>query len=170
MSTARLLWIVVVLLAVPLIAQEGAPEIPSCDAEGYRQFDFWVGEWEVTTPDGERAGSNRIEKILNDCVLMESWEGAGGSVGKSFNMYYQRLDEWRQTWVDGAGGRLDLAGGLEDGRMVLRGEMPGRQGGMVLHEISWEPSDDGSVKQHWRTSTDGGESWSDAFVGIYRKR
>ena len=84
-------------------------------------------------------------------------------------MYYARDSQWHQSWVDGAGGRLDLAGGLDkNGRMVLSGRMPGPEGTEVLHEISWEALGDGTVKQHWRTSKDGGEAWQDAFVGIYR--
>jgi hypothetical protein len=100
---------------------------------------------------------------------MENWQGARGSAGKSFNHYFARDGKWRQTWVDAAGGRLDLEGGLDGDRMVLKGTMPGADGEPVLHEISWQPHEDGSVTQHWRASTDDGESWQDVFVGIYRR-
>jgi hypothetical protein len=153
------------MAAAAATAQQEAP----CTTPQHRQFDFWAGSWEVTTPDGKVAGTNTIRSILNGCVLEESWEGAGGSIGKSFNMYYARDHQWHQSWVDGAGRRLDLAGGLDDGgRMVLSGRMPGPDGAEVLHEISWEDLGDGTVKQHWRVSRDGGEAWQDAFVGIYR--
>jgi len=85
-------------------------------------------------------------------------------------MYFRGDDTWRQTWVDAGGGRLDLSGGLEAGRMVLRGAMPGtKDGETVLHEISFAPQDNGEVKQHWRSSADGGKTWSDVFLGIYRR-
>ena len=143
---------------------------PPCSAPEHRQFDFWAGDWEVKTPDGKLAGANSIRPILNGCALEESWQGAGGSVGKSFNMYYSRDGRWHQSWVDGNGTRLDLAGGLDErGRMVLSGTMPGPQGQPVLHEISWERLEDGTVKQHWRVSTDDGKAWRDAFVGIYSR-
>ena len=29
---------------------------PPCSAPEYHQFDFWLGDWEVTTPDGKPAG------------------------------------------------------------------------------------------------------------------
>jgi hypothetical protein len=146
-----------------------AQQPPSCDAEEHRQFDFWIGDWQVTTPDGQPAGTNRIESILNGCVLLENWTGRSGSIGKSFNMYDRRAGRWRQTWVDGAGGRLDLVGGLDGGAMVLGGTTPAPDGGEVLHEIRWERFDEGKVRQHWRMSRDGGKSWSDAFVGIYAR-
>jgi hypothetical protein len=154
------------LSAVAATAQEAAP----CSGAEHRQFDFWLGAWEVVTPEGELAGRNTIARILNGCALEESWHGASGSIGKSLNMYYERDGTWRQSWVDGAGGRLDLAGGLDaEGRMVLSGTMPGPDGGEVLHEVSWQPLADGTVRQHWRASRDGGENWRDVFVGIYRR-
>lgn len=141
---------------------------PTCDTEEHRQFDFWIGEWAVETPDGQPAGENTIEKVLNGCVLTENWRGAQGSKGKSFNMFYSRDGRWHQTWVDNAGGRLDLSGGLDDrGRMVLSGEALGRDGDAVVHEIAWTPLADGTVEQHWRASRDGGQSWTDLFRGIY---
>jgi hypothetical protein len=153
-------------VAPAALAQNAAP----CSSPEYAQFDFWVGTWDVTAPDGSAAGSNRIEKILNGCVLQENWSGAGGSIGKSFNMYYARDKTWRQTWVDGQGSRLDLAGGWADGKMTLKGETPGQGGKLVRHEVSWTPQPDGTVVQHWRASRDEGKTWTDAFLGIYKKR
>ena len=153
------------------VAQQPAQQ-PGCDSEKHRQFDFWIGEWEVTNPAGQRAGTNRIEKILNGCVLQENWVGAGGSAGKSFNMYYALDDTWRQTWVDGSGTRLDLVGGFDGKEMVLSGEMPSAQGdgSTVFHEISFTPNEDGTVQQHWRASRDGKKTWNDLFVGTYKKK
>ncbi len=158
------------LLAVLLaMAGSAAGQEPPCAATEHRQFDFWLGSWEVITQDGNVAGTNNIRRILNGCALEESWQGAEGSLGKSFNMYFARDGKWHQTWVDGGGSRLDLAGGLDErGRMVMAGLMPGPAGGEVLHEISWEKLANGTVRQHWRASKDGGQAWQDVFVGIYR--
>ncbi|REJ84571.1 MAG: hypothetical protein DWQ36_25610 [Acidobacteria bacterium] len=168
-----LLWLSTAGAAAALeSAQEPAPTpAPApCTAAEYGQLDFLVGDWVVEAPNGDRAGTNRFEKILGGCVVMENWQGAGGSVGKSFNHYSSVDGKWRQTWVDGQGGRLDLAGGLDEGgRMVLRGSMPGRDGGTVDHELSFTPREDGSVLQHWRASRDGGATWNDVFRGIYRR-
>ncbi len=72
----------------------------ACVGPEHRQFDFWIGVWEVHTPDGKAAGTNRIERILGGCVLQESWIGAGGMRGMSFNMYSAADQQWHQTWVD----------------------------------------------------------------------
>lgn len=159
------LWLSLLLL-VPLT---GHAQQPACDAPAHRQFDFWIGEWEVRDAEGKLAGHNRIEKTLGGCVLHESWRGAQGVSGESFNVYSERHGRWHQTWVDSGGTLLLLDGGLEGDRMVLSGTHPGREGGEVLHQISWELLDDGRVKQHWRASKDGGGTWQDLFVGFYSK-
>lgn len=141
-----------------------------CEGPEYRQFDFWVGDWEVQTPNGGQAGTNRIERILGGCVLQESWVGARGMQGMSFNMYSAVDKRWHQTWVDSNGQRLDLAGGLADGKMVLGGDAPQADGRVVTNRITWQALDDGRVRQHWETSADSGRTWQDAFVGLYRRK
>jgi hypothetical protein len=147
----------------------GAEETKPCSAPEYRQFDFWLGKWNVTDAQGKPAGKNEIKRLLSDCVLHESWKG-GGSVGQSFNIYDARTGRWHQTWVDDRGQLLQLDGGLEGERMVLRGTRPGRDGKPVLHEISWTPNADGTLTQHWRATKDDGRTWRDLFVGTYRRR
>ena len=147
---------------VPLQAQTRA-----CDAPQHRQFDFWVGDWRVETPSGQPAGSNRVELILGGCVLQENWTSTTGGEGRSFNLYSAATTEWHQTWVDGSGTLLQLDGGLRDGAMVLSGEVRGPNGSTTLNEISWRVIDGGRVRQHWRSSGDGGTTWTDVFIGIY---
>lgn len=153
----------------PSGAASTAPAPPPCSAPEHRQFDFWIGDWEVTDPAGAPQGTNRIEPILGGCVLKESWSGTGGSEGNSFNLYHAPTRRWHQTWVDDHGTLLLLDGGLEDGSMVLTGTSKARDGGTVSHRITWTPRPDGSVRQHWQTSRDDGATWSDAFDGTYRK-
>ena len=152
-----------VFAPTPAGAQQQAP----CAAEAHRQFDFWVGNWEVTNPDGKVVGTNRITAILGGCVLLEEWQSAGPHSGKSFNIYDAANDKWHQTWVDNGGLLLELDGRLEDGRMVLSGQRPGRDGGEVRHRITWEPLESGDVRQTWDSSTDGGQSWNTVFNGLY---
>ena len=146
------------------------PAAGPCDRPECRQFDFWIGVWDVSLPDGSKAGTNRIEKILDGCVLEENWTGAQGLRGKSLNLYSAGDRRWHQTWVDSKGSRLDLAGGLRGKNMVLEGEVARASGVIVAHRITWEPLDDGGVRQHWQSSQDGRKTWSDAFIGIYRRQ
>ena len=49
-------------LALVLSAVQ-APAVPPrpCAGPLHRQFDFWIGTWDVTGPAGKFAGVNRIE-------------------------------------------------------------------------------------------------------------
>lgn len=139
---------------------------PTCDSEQHRQFDFWLGRWEVTA-NGQPAGRNHIEKINNGCALAEHWISATpGFSGSSLNIYDRARGEWHQTWVDSSGTLLQIDGGWADGKMVLSGTLPGPDGRPQINRITWTPNKDGSVRQHWETSSDG-QAWSTAFDGHY---
>ncbi len=153
----------------PPVAPSPTPRSPGCDAPEYRQFDFWVGSWRVTQPDGSFAGTNRVEPMLDGCVLYESWAGAGGSRGHSFNIYSRQDMRWHQTWVDSRGSLLELSGGLKAGSMVMRGSGKARDGAAITHRITWTPRADGTVRQHWEVSRDGGTTWSTVFDGLYTR-
>lgn len=149
------------------VAQPPAP----CASTGHRQFDFWLGTWDVTTADGKPAGRNRITSVHNGCALLEQWEGRGGFTGTSLNAFDATAQRWHQTWVDASGGLLRLDGTFEDGRMRLEGDTADaeRAGARVRQRIEWTPQGDGRVRQHWQASKDGGRTWSTVFDGWYRK-
>ena len=90
-----------------------------CDFDShYREFDFWLGEWEVRTAAGSvLAGNSVIEKTLGSCVILENWTGAGGGSGKSFNIYNATSKQWEQIWVDATGSLTKYSGGIKDGAM-----------------------------------------------------
>lgn len=135
----------------------------------HRQFDFWLGEWEVRTADGQVAGVNRIESEYDGCVLHERYTTDRGYRGQSLNIYDASRKVWHQTWVDSDGLLLLLEGGIRDGRMVLEGQTVGADGQVTRHRISWTPNADGSVRQLWE-STDAEGEWSTAFDGRYTRK
>lgn len=142
---------------------------PACTAAEHRQFDFWIGRWEVFTPDGKKAGENHIEAIDGGCALIERWRGNGGFSGTSLNSWDAQARQWRQHWVDNQGGLLQLAGGLDGGSMVLSssGPDPDQPGATLRQRILWTALSDGAVRQHWQTSRDDGATWGTAFDGRY---
>ncbi|MDX1501302.1 MAG: hypothetical protein R3325_02990 [Thermoanaerobaculia bacterium] len=160
----------VLLLALVAGGAAAQPAGGPCNDPLHRQFDFWVGEWEVTSPDGSVAGSNVIEPILDGCVLQETWSGAGGSAGSSFNFYNPQRGVWQQFWVWRNGVPLELEGAFADGRMTLEGESTGQDGSPVRNRVVWTDNPDGTVRQQWEVSRDGGATWTTAFDGLYRRR
>ena len=159
--------VLLALLAVNLSAQT-PPTPPPLPPEA-RQFDFWVGEWEVTNPAGKTAGHSKIESIAGGAGLLENWTGGGGYAGKSLNAYNAAKKQWQQYWVGSDGGVLELTGGLVEGRMVLAAEHEVK-GKPLTERITWTPNPDGSVRQHWEQSADAGKTWTTAFDGLYRKK
>jgi hypothetical protein len=139
-----------------------------CDASAHRAFDFWLGEWQVKTPNGKVAGNNRIEREYGGCVLHERYDTGRGYSGESLNIYDAGRGVWHQTWVDTGGTLLQLEGGLREGRMVLEGQTADAAGQVTRHRITWTPNADGTVRQFWE-STDAKGAWTTAFDGLYTR-
>jgi hypothetical protein len=136
-----------------------APAKPCVDAESH-QFDFWIGDWDVFSPKGLLVGTNRIAPIYGGCVLHESWKATKVVEGQSFNRYDPDRAVWHQTWVDNGGSLLLLEGGMKGAEMVLA------DAGKA-NEVRWSKNPDGSVRQLWQSSKDGGKTWTTAFDGKY---
>ncbi len=166
--------VLTLLAAIAVVADASAqvtapPSPPPCSAAEHRQFDFWIGTWDVFGPAGKQVGTNRIERIADGCALLEQWTGHGNVTGKSLNIYDATDGRWHQTWVDNGGTLLMLVGGLVDRNMVMTmsGPAPADRKATVLQRITWMPAPDGSVRQLWESSSDDGRSWTVVFDGRY---
>ena len=49
-------------------------KIPPGRQAGAKQFDFWLGEWDLTWGEDGR-GTNRITLILDEQVIQEEFDG-----------------------------------------------------------------------------------------------
>jgi len=156
------------MAALALIAAgAGAQPAPgaACQEAQYRQFDFWIGSWDVYGPAGKKVGESRIESFAGGCGVAEFWSATNGVSGRSLNMYDAGDKAWHQVWVDSSGSRLLLDGQWRDGAMVL-----GAGAGAARQQVRWSRNADGSVRQHWQSTTDGGATWSTTFDGKYVKK
>jgi hypothetical protein len=160
--------LIAALIAMPLAASAQNSQ-PQCTQPEHRQFDFWVGNWNVTSGNAT-AGTNDVTLEEGGCVVHEHWVGSKGSTGQSFNFYDRTDKQWHQIWVDNGGTWLNLAGTFADGKMVLTGHNKGPQGKALVQRITWTANPDGSVRQLWDTSSDDGKTWTVAFDGTYRKK
>jgi tetratricopeptide (TPR) repeat protein len=129
----------------------------------YNQLDFWLGEWEVrgvNQPPGVPPASSTITKILNNCVVLESWR-APGSEGQSFNIYDRSKKLWHQTWVDATGGLHEYWGTIKDGNMVYEGTLPPLPGQTSRQQTRMTFFNLGPdrVRQFSERTSDGGETW-----------
>lgn len=143
------------------------PSSPCRTDPAYREFDFWLGEWNVTS-DGNQAGVNFITSQLDGCLVEENWTGAGGGQGRSMNAYDAATGAWSQYWMDQFGLHLRLEGGIESGAMVMQGPRALPSGGFAIDRITWTPEANGDVNQFWAFSLDDGATFpATVFDGDY---
>ena len=139
----------------------------------YRQFDFWLGEWEVFGLKGQRAGSSKIEQLLDSCVILENWTSAQqGYTGKSFNTYNAATKQWQQTWVDNAGGTTEyLRGHAEKNAMIFYADdVRGPKGAKFLRRLSFYKVNENIVRQHGERSDDNGITWTTEYDLTYKRK
>ena len=146
-------------------AQSPAPPAP-CSAPQAHQFDFWIGDWDVFEPDGKLAGTNRIERLYG-CGLHESWKSPELE-GQSINTFDAKRGVWHQTWIDSSSSILVIEGGMKGASLTMSdARLADKKDPKRINEIAWTPNKDGSVRQHWRVSKDGGKTWETVFDGKY---
>jgi hypothetical protein len=142
---------------------------------GFDRLDFWVGEWDVLVA-GQRAGENRIEKILSGCAVVEHWRGVGGGEGRSLFFHDHVTGVWKQVWITD---NATAPGGLkekilieegEDGSLRFQGTVTLADGRAFLDRTTLTPLEDGRVRQVIEISANGGETWQQRFDGTYVRR
>lgn len=141
----------------------------ACDNSQYREFDFWLGQWQVSSATNENVSHSKITLINNGCGLLEEYKTASGFQGKSLNIFDAQTQQWHQTWIDSSGSLLMLSGDLEDNSMVMTGKTHDKEGQVILNKITWTPFKNGDVRQHWQTSSNNGSTWKTIFDGLYHK-
>lgn len=140
----------------------------NCQSESHRAFDFWLGEWQVTTANDNIIRNSKISLINDGCTLLEEYRTPSGYQGKSLNMYDVQTKQWHQTWTDNSGLLLILQGQFHNNQMVLEGQTL-QNDQVILNKITWTANKDGSVRQHWQTKPAKEDNWQTAFDGLYRK-
>lgn len=163
----------ILLLCADPVANAQKP----CSKPEYRQFDFWIGEWEAFGPKGQKAGDSRISLQLDSCTILEEWTSASVQnglrfAGKSFNMYNAAQKKWQQYWVDNTGTSTSYFDGhYEKGKMILQ------TANERINDSTWQIQrmtfynlGPDKVRQHGENSNDGGKTWTTSFDLEYRRK
>ncbi len=142
-----------------------------CEADpAYHKMDFWLGSW-VAFAEGKKDGTDRIEKTLNGCALMENWDDVDGHQGKSLFYYNPVTGKRKQVWVTDAGPlkeklEVDAPG---KGSVRFQGEIPMRDGGTILDRTTLTPLPGDRVHQVIEQSHDGGKTWEVGYDATYER-
>ncbi len=160
--------LVLLLAAASLPAAAGAQQPPEACSR-HTELDFWIGHWRVLAQDGSELGTDRVERLLGGCVLLERWQSRRGGSGLGFHYFDPALGRWRQEWVDGRGGVAHAVARLTGGRVEFDGETVRADGMSLRSRAVLEPLADGRLRHRIEHSADGGATWTLYFDGLYER-
>jgi hypothetical protein len=154
-------------VATTSVAQSAPTPCPGV-AERH-QFDFWIGDWDVTTPGGTSVGSSIIQSVSGGCALLENWTSNRGGHGKSLNTYNPARHQWQQFWIGQDGGVGEYRASEFDGKS-LAFFMKDESDSLSAHRLTFTPVDAATVRQHSEVSKDGGKSWTTEYDFYYHRK
>ncbi|HYL62595.1 MAG TPA: hypothetical protein VE077_08230 [Candidatus Methylomirabilis sp.] len=148
--------------------QSPAATSPACSASEYRQFDFWLGDWDAYDLTTNAKDSRvRVTRILDGCVIHEDYQSVDGHRGESFSIYDASRKLWHQTWVTNRGRLLVIEGRFENDSMVMSGADRTAAGQERIIRGIWKPVE-GGVRETAYTSLDAGKTWQLWFDLFFR--
>jgi hypothetical protein len=161
------------ILSSSVFAQNN--NVSPCAAPQASQFNFWVGDWNLTWSDSLH-GTNHVEKIMDGCTVQENFNDPNTSfIGKSWSVYNQNYKIWQQTWVDNQGGYIDLTGGMIGDSMVLvtiEKNVPQNISptGKIISRMVYANITKQSFDWNWESSSDSGKTWKINWHIIYKRK
>jgi len=148
-----------------------------CSKPEYRQFDFWIGEWEAYATNGKKGGDSKISLMLDSCTILEEWTSTGLQnglrfAGKSYNMYNAAQKKWQQYWVDNTGNITRYFNGhYEEGKMIVQTDNEKVNDTLwQIQKMTFYNLSADKVRQHGETSNDNGKTWTTSFDLEYRRK
>ncbi|WP_162601737.1 tetratricopeptide repeat protein [Occallatibacter savannae] len=154
------------------LAKEVHHNAAPCEDPEFRQFDFWLGDWNVASAaDGTPRGSSHISKEMAGCVVWENWTSAGSPYfGKSYNTWNPNLKRWEQYWVDTSAGVMFFHGELKNNIMdYWTDDVPQSTGGTFLRHLQFFNLGPDKVRQFSQGSNDSGKTWHTEYDLIYTR-
>ena len=175
----------------PRGVEEPPAERPAgCPSAGARQFDFWLGSWqvrqEILGADGKMhpfEAESTVSLAAGGCALVEHWRGEvqfpwegmeapAMQHGLSVRAYDPATKSWRIHWLDSRHpafgpafeGRFDGTG-----RGVFTRTTSGAGGGELVTRIVFERRGRGAVHWELAVSRDAAASWTTLWTMDFRR-
>jgi hypothetical protein len=162
--------ITIIVLACTLFSQDKSP----CSLPEAKQFDFWVGEWDLSWKNEKgvtETGTNKVTKILDGCVVQENFSTSDGSFkGTSVSLYNAKLERWQQTWVDNSGAYFDFTGFFNSGMMILSHNAKDKDGNPITYSMVFYNITENEFDWRWESSTDNGFKWTELWKIHYKRK
>ena len=148
-----------------------------CSSSQFRQFDFWIGEWDVFGKTGQKAGDSKISLILDSCIILEEWTSANMQqglryAGKSFNTWNAATKEWQQTWVDNTGNTTAYTHGkYEEKKIIFKTDpFPFSKDTIAVRRLTFFDLGKDKVRQLGEITKDKGATWATEYDLEYRRK
>ena len=173
-----MVWWMAAALAIPgtTLAAQDFPVSTALPPEA-RQFDFWVGEWDVNLrirqDDGrwldQVRSEARIYPILNGKAVLELWsdERTDGIKGYSLRYFDTAREEW-VLWLNWPGpnrsGSSSLSGTFRHGRGEFFSTRRGQDGTETISRYTFSDITPTSLRWDDAFSRDGGATWRHNWI------
>jgi hypothetical protein len=131
------------------------------------QFDFWLGEWDVSWGEDGK-GTNHVLRILDGKIIQENFSSPDLQ-GMSVSSYNHHRELWCQTWVDNNGAYLDFTGKFEDGKMILMRDAVVKEQA-VKQRMVWYNIEADQFDWNWDRSDDDGKTWQVQWQIKYKRK
>jgi len=160
--------IIVMVCFIPLFsaAENSKPCTKNADAH---QLDFWIGEWTVSHNESANTAKSKVYSSLDQCILIESWEGDGDHTGQNVLAYNSEEKQWLLLFADNFGHAHLFQGKASPGMVEFDGTSHDSNGAVVLHKLKIVRKDANEVEQSWEKSSDNGATWITVFRGEYHR-
>ena len=150
-------------------APSGPAPTPCVNDRERHNFDFWIGEWDVTTKGGSPAGHSVIQSVSGGCALLENWTGLNGGNGKSLNAYNPLIRQWQQFWIGQDGGVTEFRSSELDGASLVF-FVKDDANKSAISRLRFTPVDSATVRQHSESTKDGGKTWKTHYDLYYHRK
>ncbi len=176
------------LRIAPATAQSNDEPPPACPAPEARQFDFWIGDWDIhnrhrnpQTPEDPTwfdtgGATNRVYAILDGCAIVEHWMGRlvfATIHGFSVRAYDPDKEQWVLVlhWPGATGGAFStLEGVFRHGRGEFFSAFTNAQGQHLDNRFSFSDITPTSFRWDSATSTDSRLSWTPGWIMEFTRR
>jgi hypothetical protein len=168
------------IFVVPRTATAQGP----CTGE-YRQFDFWIGEWDILNrnrPTDESrwydtgGATDRVYPVAGGCGIVEHWRGhAYGEflVGFSLRAFNPTTGQWDLVLLwpsDGQPRFGELRGGFRHNRGEFYSRGITAEGDTTFTRFTFSDITSETVMWQDGNSADGGRSWASTWIMEFTRR
>ncbi len=144
---------------------------PCANQAESKALDFWLGDWQIGVRNEHVNATSKVSLELDDCVVVERWNGGDGHVGENMFGYSADDKSWHGMFADSVGHvHVFVDGQVRPDSAEFTGPSKGEHGETVLNRITIRRIGPDRVQQLWSMSSDGGKTWRTVFDGEYTRK